>query len=1755
MNPTKISRSFKLAPLRIKPKKVPLQPGMDIEPDNSGAQEEGAGEADDMAALSPGYAPTSPLGPPPSGGAVALRYDNDNNRSSSSSNNAEDGEDGSDPVVDSMISVDQPKGTGSVKEVREAIKAAMREASNKIEPDTMAVLSELASKLHALGARNDSRDSQPRQQSADSFLRSLHRAPGTDVSAIASSLGIKPLKEEDEEEEGEGGDAQKRKKREEEQEEAAAEEDVTRALGHPARGPPVTVSRFCKRRIDSDRRLQSRSELFDWRDGFYGRKFSDWQVTKRTLLASLGGAKDELRTLLLDLEGAVRAQPYAGAASVHPFQPIINHGTGPFNGMRFSRDGDRGSFDLMLSSTGAAAGKRHLHIAIGYAYPANTAVEIDHHAAVAVNVFVIDPPASHQGPMLSRYVHREAQVVFLPSQSGHVFVDWSVPPRALMQKSDMALACIPVPNDQFIRGLICTNRRPPFSSHASVDAMMKGFLRKLPLAALELSIRTFALPKHLVDRSEGTLIPLGDAGTLWPLHNGIPHCARFIQNQLRTSLHIQMLKLCVYVLTMDCLRMEGVFGAQHRILPGADFDADAVRVLMADEIEAGVVRASQLQSSNMYDLIHKVMYMWHVHAGTFPFAMCKQTLCTAHDYHCTQFGLEALLDVLIQAHLILTADLPDGAPMRYGPAAAHHQHQHGVEARSGAALSRALLSEASASLENDPTTRQIMLAAVREATFHQDPAAIEAKGSNRNKQAPAIHSLEKMFTVDSTMTLQCGVVRLGLTMGGIKLKANLGRAAMSVLPYWRGLQAVYLHSERCFRLDATHAVSPAPLRTPLRANAIAARIEELKAAHWHRHMQLDGGRRAPADDGEAGQEGEDALRVDEHGGGRVVLLSQVQVDAMAQHSESRAALRLRELKTPVAHACKRPDVFALIHKAACLKLNGQPATAAQWEAAMRAAQPDMHNLDLVGSVVELSQTMGKKFIQLSLTLCGADPLQFTSKSLPDPEALALGGRGRPGGPPAHWLAGQALQAQERFLRASGQAGLSQARDVLGAIHAELLKRDSRWSQQQVRFMSALLHNLGRMRWANTAADDLDTQLRQFAAWNDEAAARLADNGRFRKLPMEQAQPGMGGEDEAEDPGRRLITLLRQAGPGVIEQANGGYFARLTNIQNGQSGHRIKAQLWYLGPVDGGAPVWTGLMLQTVDEGNLHYWVREGAIGPGRIERDPNPIPGQPVWRLVDHYGYRGLCLNPNNPTPPGAEFLTAQDMRRVAQLTGWRLISADGVELRALTDRAVWSPEEEQAVMRPSNYWLNTRALAATFYQTAHHQHPPAPNGGPRLVSGPPQSRSVPSAFGGLLAMPFPPRSTLGLNITNYGRDWESHYQLFDGVFMDAGRSAHRYCGAAPRVPNLSDGQDGAVAPRLDLLRNTGNDSFLTHFNVQYQASPFLSVHPTTQQQIPTKFLIPTLDTADKQLKTGFHAWRDTAFRPAGLPMWVEPLDMVREDPRLFQYVQAKHLTGLYSVPGMVVVVQKAITPLSTDATYDAFKARIGFIILEFFARTLREQAVLAMADTRHHPRGDLVTAVQYATWMSSFDAAENLRPALILELGFKTHPETKAPGTAMPQFTLPYLTKYQNWLTSVFPSSNKSSDYARWRALLFHPQSTIPYNRSTRLETYYQTQALWFIVANWEARGLYDEQYKAIQEGMDPQYAQTCALILHDIYQMILTIVRRRRMPYLADHEQAVKTIMSSMATENSVNFPSAPRTGIVIITDLIQATLALEG
>jgi len=548
-----------------------------------------------------------------------------------------------------------------------------------------------------------------------------------------------------------------------------------------------------------------------------------WAVARRILAQSMqhdeGRAeRDSLRIVLHDVFNgwtAAELRPALVLNDAFVFQPATIHAVGPINEWRFlPGKQDKGAF-LLTRAHEKGAAQQWLGVGIGYVAPVNSVNTefVPFRAAVGLNIFELHP---HNG----RYrTTLKLQAVFTPAQLGSVQLDWGhitqytpAPSRAITFRMPLDPE-----GERFVYGSVFSRDGEPFSwsqddgSQAgdveeeggrilqyeeghTIQSKMQAMLRRLPMVELAAKIFMFKVPADIragLFRMYARTGRGAGRGDEWPVLSSMPSVGPFLIQQIKLMYHAHLLKLSVYVLTMDCMRLSGVFGAQaqrsHREHDPRSVFAQALYVLTINDKDGAAGAASLGFEDSMRKhwgrMVQSVMHMWHTALGTFPFGGSNQKFCTAEDYYKTVFGLETLLDALVKLHYIMAHE---------------HGHRYAKPTATITQISDAIRAQVDLRVCGDEEKVKFIRAKVVGEMKVGKPQFNEGKGRRRDPlDFLGIHDL---VCTDATGDMRSARLQLPVSLKSVSVRFDLGRTMGRFLSHWAGLQARYLPSRLCFGL-------------------------------------------------------------------------------------------------------------------------------------------------------------------------------------------------------------------------------------------------------------------------------------------------------------------------------------------------------------------------------------------------------------------------------------------------------------------------------------------------------------------------------------------------------------------------------------------------------------------------------------------------------------------------------------------------------------------------------------------------------------------------------------------------------------------------------------------------------------------------------------------------------------------------------------------------------------------------------------------
>ena len=301
----------------------------------------------------------------------------------------------------------------------------------------------------------------------------------------------------------------------------------------------------------------------------------------------------------------------------------------------------------------------------------------------------------------------------------------------------------------------------------------------------------------------------------------------FVKSQLQLMYQTHLMKMVVFVMTMDCLRLEGLFGTDFqlgrrpKLQEQTNIDprkARSSRLQLNDMMTAIMAvfapedwikkegDVSTLENtgefwwtcqSNNYKrvwpkLMREVMYMWHIMVGLFPFGHSLQRDMTTEDHYRMQLSLVLILDQLIGIHAKIKCELAQ-------------KHQGDITKDTAPVENAALkvLTEIQKEVETMTTkhksTRAVIENKLSRLKFHLDP------------ETGKTISLDTYLRKDNTFNLHSARLNLPILSQDFEINFNMSRSVGKILPYYAEMQELFLpYNIALSRARQTHAIRKAP---------------------------------------------------------------------------------------------------------------------------------------------------------------------------------------------------------------------------------------------------------------------------------------------------------------------------------------------------------------------------------------------------------------------------------------------------------------------------------------------------------------------------------------------------------------------------------------------------------------------------------------------------------------------------------------------------------------------------------------------------------------------------------------------------------------------------------------------------------------------------------------------------------------------------------------------------------------------------------
>jgi hypothetical protein len=901
---------------------------------------------------------------------------------------------------------------------------------------------------------------------------------------------------------------------------------------------------------------------------------------------------------------------------------------------------------------------------------------------------------------------------------------------------------------------------------------------------------------------------------IWPIQYAVPQMGQFLRSQIAGMYHIHALKLVVVGLTLDCMRLVGLFGDQASI-GGIDHD-DMDKFMLAVFADASMVDdgggmldqrgfdrscGKSAYRTAFFVYIKKIMYMWHQRLGTFPFGSSRQRESTLRELHKTRYGLEILIDSLVIRRWNLQCESYKSLTTRNGSGSTTFHNRTGyfnlqghadndlvsniVDPKghgppkydTGIKLSEALEREIYKTLDRDATLQST----IDKAIVNMRPVSNPSRG----------FSFQDMLRMDSSGDVQCALLQFPVDIEPLHIFVDIGTQINKWIHGWDNIHWTFLNAQRAFGIPENVVDA---YTIPVGTRVGKALVSESIRKH------------------------ESGLR----DSGSVDCCSQAASQARFYYRENVSP----EVERITALDGRNPrggfktsddvcgkykiDAIGVADDGLVLQYKystyGFPAT--------KAHRPGE-------GLVDIRLEMKHKFITAHVAVPG---LQLTNgvKLAPDPSQIYFNAQLQQGA--------QRLRELSRYNNGSGS--LMPGPGWGGLPHALPDVEKQRDIDRQPLFSRFNELYLERHLMLFKSRQRYDTKVL-------EEMYRLHSN----TMPDESLNPGRVTE---QDP--NITSTMKQSLEEAYDAvklfcshktANGVWLSVFDSISAPRSHTTLTGVVRYAGVGDG--PIWTDTTMVHTDFGES-YWVDEMSYTIGKIV-DDNDERGA---YLKGHFGFSGFCKDKTNPDRPRTTIaVTRGDIDHLYGISEWRLIGHSDTNLSK--QKSVTSGLE--LGLRHDQFWINYGNVETV---------PPSHG---RIVrnSGPPYRPSVNCNFGGFLYMPFPPRPSLGI-FWNKHEVWSCYYRVITGGAYES---------TSFSLEDLGFNQGIELGPTSSYPSFFSTGSKFDNLTHNLDMMPFRVVRV---QQQPTLGRLDWIDciqnltfTSNNPMNTGLMDFIDMVFRCDGL--------------------------------------------------------------------------------------------------------------------------------------------------------------------------------------------------------------------------------------------------------------------------------------------------
>lgn len=353
----------------------------------------------------------------------------------------------------------------------------------------------------------------------------------------------------------------------------------------------------------------------------------------------------------------------------------------------------------------------------------------------------------------------------------------------------------------------------------TVRATMRRIFAKMPLVEMMNRIETYEPDTTLSEYPLQSMQAVFNNNAVWPLQYSMEFVGPFLRSQIMLMYHTHMLKLVVVGLTLDCMRLVGMFGDQHCFQScEPELMMKYMLIVFAEDSlinDEGVVSRTEeftkIADPSSYrtafaTYVKKIMYMWHQMVGTFPFGASRQRDCTMRELHKTRYGLEILIDNLVirRWNLICrTKEWIEAGPS--GGKSHNNPKMPSFTPSAGARMNQDIIDPDTIAVPFQDTGRQLsrrleleLMDTISDNPLLQasiDDVIAKLKPMADPKRPFALHD---MLSMDSSGTLQCAMIRIPLDIASLHIYMDLGNPVSEFISGWYNIQHTFMNPRDAF---------------------------------------------------------------------------------------------------------------------------------------------------------------------------------------------------------------------------------------------------------------------------------------------------------------------------------------------------------------------------------------------------------------------------------------------------------------------------------------------------------------------------------------------------------------------------------------------------------------------------------------------------------------------------------------------------------------------------------------------------------------------------------------------------------------------------------------------------------------------------------------------------------------------------------------------------------------------------------------------